>query len=140
MIGKRRQCTPEQKARREFVKLYMSCLPCLLKRHLNVHCDYHHVVEGQKRLGEDYAYGSCLWHHKGIPLGELTRQDMIGMVGVSYALSRREFRANFGNERTLVALVDYAHEIWKRAPWLEFGMPHEVRRLIFMKWLDWIDA
>ena len=136
MVGRTKTRTKQEKERIYFVKHFMGCAPCILVKYLNSHCDYHHVVEGQRRLGEMVAYGQCLWHHKGIPWEGATRQEMVGILGPSYALSRREFRAKFGTERSLVGLVDYAHKLFKTYPWNEFAMPRSIGTNIFRFHLD----
>ena len=134
MVGRTKSKTKVEQERIHFVKHFMGCLPCLLVKYPNSHCDYHHVVEGQRRVGEMWGYGMCLWHHKGIREGDwavLTRQEVVGILGPSHALSRKEFRAKFGTERSLVSVVDYAQKLFKKYAWNEFEMSGSIANRIW---------
>lgn len=118
--------TKADNERIEFAKLYMSCLPCLIVNFLNSHADFHHVVEGRKRLGPSIGYGNCLWHHRGINWEGMTTQEMIGCLGPSIAHGKKSFQHHFGNERILVQTVEFAHKLFLQHPWNEFAMPRSM--------------
>ena len=137
MVGKTARRTKSDNERIEFVKLYMGCLPCILCSYLDSHADYHHVVEGQRRLGHEYGYGACAWHHKGICWEGFDRQDMNGRIGPSMAHGKKPYRAVFGRENLLVETVNFAHKFFLKWPWDEFAMPlstgTEIRRFHMAK-------
>lgn len=106
-------------------KLYVGCLPCLLLKWSNTHADYHHVVEGRKRLGHFVGFGMCLWHHRG-ELDPNRGTDMLAIeetLGPSFARNKKGFKKFFGEERTFVKTNDYAIGLWQWTPWLEHCMP-----------------
>jgi hypothetical protein len=77
------------------------CLPCALDRNKR-QSTIQHVTQGGRRLGHMYTYGSCPWHHQGIKEDGYSRQDMIGLLGPSFAMGRRQFEAKYGNERNVL--------------------------------------
>ena len=82
----------------------VGCLPCwLLGIEFNP-CTIQHVVEGRKRLGHDFTYGACGWHHQGYPLDGKTQKQTEEMLGPSLALSKKKYIERFGSERELVRL------------------------------------
>ena len=88
----------------------MGCLPCRLSRH-DRQATVQHVTAGGRRLGHAYTYGSCPWHHQAVTENGHTNQEMLGMLGPSFAHSRREFEATYGDERdVLVRLQTWVNE------------------------------
>lgn len=117
-------------------KHYISCLACLLAGHKNSHADYHHVVEGNKRLGHQYGLPLCLWHHRGErdPVVQgVTHEEIEKSLGPSLK-SKRRFIDRFGEERMLVDLTDYAIDLFNDVPWNEFDMPESVAAMIKRRW------
>ena len=127
MVGKTKPRNKEEQERIEFVKLYMSCLPCILVNYPNSHCNYNHVVEGRKRLGHLFGYGSCGWHDVfHVNWRGRSTQAMIGQLGPSLGHGKKPFEEVFGDELLLARTVGFAQELFKEKPWLEFAMPRVI--------------
>lgn len=64
--------------------------------------EIHHMTvggkHGQKRLGHDFTFGLCPYHHRGVPVA--------GVQGTSFALNPRAFRETFGEQDALLAFQD----------------------------------
>lgn len=116
--------TPAESRHIQETKLFIGCLPCLLRGYVNSHADYHHVAEGRKRVGHLVGFGMCLWHHRG---HKLRAQDSLAahkaMIGPSFALDKAEFVDEFGSERMLVEVNNFALQLWKMYGWLEHDLP-----------------
>ena len=101
MVGKTEPHLMQDRVRFEIITTYCGCLPCLLMAVTNVHATIQHVVEG-KRLGHQFTYGSCTYHHLGIyhpPYPSIER------LGPSLFDGRKPFEEHFGSERSLVELA-----------------------------------
>ena len=73
--------------------------------------DIHHLVEGQKRLGNEYTICLHPWFHRGIvPDGCLCAAHAETQFGPSLALNKREFVLRFGTERSLLERTNYLLE------------------------------
>jgi hypothetical protein len=46
------------------------------------------------------------WHHRGELLYPLSEREMKQLYGPSLALHKREFKATYGSERDLLAIID----------------------------------
>ena len=126
MVGRAKGRNKAEQERIDFVKQYMSCLPCILTHLLNSHCDYHHVVQGFRRLGHLAGYGMCSWHHRGEPWTGMLMIDMAMSQGPSMAHGKKAFEKYFGSELLLIKAVDFAHELFLKSPWNEFAMPDHI--------------
>jgi hypothetical protein len=85
----------------------VGCLLCLLKRQER-RGTVQHVTEGGRRLGHDYTYSSCPWHHQGVKEHGWSMQEMMGALGPSFAHGRKNFEEVYGDERNvLVRLQDW---------------------------------
>lgn len=80
----------------------LGCVPCWLIGIPNEPPDMQHIVEGNKRLGHDFTYASCPWHHRGIPKPGMDERAMEAAIGPSLARGRKPFHAAFGTERELL--------------------------------------
>ena len=107
-------------------KNYISCLPCLLIGFKNSHADYHHIVSGNKRLGHNFGFPMCLWHHRGEIDSSMKKETVEKMLGVSFAKNKKEFIRYFGHEKTFNELNDYAIELYMNEPWLQLDMPDHI--------------
>ena len=126
----------DERERIYIAKHYVSCLPCLLVGVKDSHADYHHVVEG-KRLGHRYGFPMCLWHHRGqrdVNVQWMTHPELKKALGPSFASEKRKFLRQFGDERMLVDLTDYAIDLFRSLPWNEFEMPDGVAQMIRRRW------
>ena len=113
--------TKAEKARMDAIEW---CLPCLLNQRQR-QATIQHVTEGGRRLGHMYTYGSCPWHHQGMTENDLNNQQMTGMLGPSFAHSRKTFEDWYGDERDVLVKLqtwvlnnDYSqfwrlHEKWQ---------------------------
>ena len=99
------------------------CVPCMIKQQQRP-ATVQHVTEGGRRLGHRYTYGSCPWHHQAVNEPGYSTQEMIGLLGPSFAHGRRFFESIYGDERdVLVRLQDwilvegdecYHHELYSQ--------------------------
>ena len=112
------------------------CVPCILVRSMIRLPSVQHVVEGRKRLGHQVTYSSCEWHHFGMCFDTMTRQSMIGMLGPSLAHGKRTFQEFFGAELLLVEIHDFISDWFVQQPWLDYAVPHEMRRRARLLWTD----
>ena len=100
MVGKTKYVTKEQKKRMDKIAA-LPCLPCLIEGKSRA-STVQHVTEGFRRLGHDYTYGSCPWHHQKIKDSgyvAYTDQQITGLLGPSFASGRRAFEERYGDER-----------------------------------------
>jgi len=124
---------PHERDHMRDTKLYIGCLPCLLNDYPNMHADYHHLAPGRKRLGHEYGFGMCLWHHRGerdwtwghVPMGEMRSR-----LGPSLAREKRVFIETYGSEMLLMELNNFALSLWHAEPWLEHLMPAAVMHTV----------
>jgi len=101
--------TAPEKARMALIA-ESGCLPCLLHRK-HRQATIQHVTSGGRRLGHSYTYASCPWHHQAITEFGMNNQEMTGLLGPSFAQSKREFQETYGNEKeVLVRLQDWVLE------------------------------
>ncbi len=80
----------------------VGCIPCMIDGWWSPG-EIHHVVEGMVRLENQHrwTYPACAWHHRGVPPGDCTAH-----FGPSMALSPRDYRHRYGEERGLVYIAD----------------------------------
>lgn len=115
MVGKTKSRTKADDERIDILTREIGCLCCILKGFDRYQpSEYHHIVEGYKRLGHDYGLPLCPWHHRGIVPDGHSKQTVMGRLGMSLALSKREFKADFGNEHQLKKTADFALSLWKQ--------------------------
>jgi len=128
MVGKTEPILAADRERFEIITTYCGCLPCLLMGVPNVHATIQHVVAG-KRLGHQYTWGGCVWHHLGYTSDPYCTEEM---RGPSLAFGRTPFEDCFGTEESLVELQDYFLARYHDEPWMEYNVPilieNEVRR------------
>ena len=139
MVGKTKHATAAQKKRMSRISA-LPCLPCLIENMIRA-STVQHVTEGYRRLGHDYTYGSCEWHHQGYKVDGLsacTKQQLMGILGPSFAHGRRAFEERYGDERyVLVPLMDFilAKNTWNiqdqidaKDEWEKLYMANQVSR------------
>ena len=101
-----------KKDQTRFVDLQdVGCLPCRIKGFGCVPGDVHHLVEGRKRLGNDYTICLCPWHHRGIPPTGLDVRQAEEIAGPSLARNKKAFYDAFGSEKDLLETTNQALEI-----------------------------
>lgn len=100
MVG--RQPTPTKSEKRRYRALKeLGCIACRINGNYGVPAEIHHLVEGNKRLGNDYTLPLCAFHHRGVAENSIER-----LKGPSLALNKRAFVDEYGNEHELLARVD----------------------------------
>lgn len=102
--------TKDQQRRFDAIK-DIGCVPCRKMGYYDVPCDIQHVVEGSKRLGHDYTYGACPYHHRNVT--DLDKDTAYKILGPSLAVNKREYEDTFGTERELVWEMDRLIKLWE---------------------------
>lgn len=145
MVGKTKTPTADEKRRMTILKEHVSCIPCLLLLDKVRLPSIQHTVSGMTRDGHEHTYSSCDWHHFGYPLEQWqhlpgaaggAKQATSGLLGPSFAWGRRVFEASFGSERLLVRIATGLVEAFERDPWIDYDVPHTVRRNAIEYWRD----
>lgn len=113
---------------------FTGCLPCLLDGLPDSHPEIHHVVEQAYRRGDRFTYGSCPWHHRGIPWPGLSPRDMQNQVGPSLELNYKQYAERYGSEMTLVQVQDYVLHLFATEPWADYDTPRAKARKIREFW------
>lgn len=88
--------------------------------------DIHHLTSGGRRRGHMATVGLSPWHHRGLKTANLTKQQMYGVYGPSYADGRREFTGFFGNDDHLLAVQDLVLHHFALNPWYNYEVHREV--------------
>lgn len=85
----------------------IGCIACL-QRGVFSQPDIHHLLSGGRRRGNRYTIPLCPWHHRGyMPDAPRAVIKATGDVyGPSLARAPKSFRAEFGDDETLLATVD----------------------------------
>ncbi len=125
MVGKSKTATKAQRERMERIK-WIGCVPCLLARMPDSQCDVHHVLAGgigSDRMGHDFTYGNCPWHHKGDCWNRQTPFVMENLLGPSMAREPRLYREAYGTELELIKMQDFLLEAYEHEPWADLQLP-----------------
>lgn len=96
---------PQEKLRYQQLKM-LPCAACrkLLNARFTMNCDIQHITSSGRRMSNLDTYPLCKWHHQGyVPAGFKTSIDATIYLGPSFAKSKKEFEAYFGNEESLLA-------------------------------------
>lgn len=109
MVGRTTKPTAAQSRRMDAIS-QMRCVACEIagQRQPN-RTECHHLTDkGNRRAsgGHDATIPLCVWMHRGIPLRGKTLVAMEREYGPSLALSKRAFKARYGDERALLAIVN----------------------------------
>lgn len=134
MVGKSKPANPEQKARMAQIRT-LGCVACVLMGRPNSPGTVHHLVEGT-RLGHSATIACCRWHHFGEPWPGYQVTQMTALIGPSLAHGSKPFRAQFGDDATLLKVQDFMLSEFDSDPWLEFEMPARVVSAIFEYWTE----
>jgi hypothetical protein len=88
---------------RRFALLYdLGCVAC--GRHINI--EIHHYLSGNKRIGHEATIPLCTWCHRGTANSGKSGVVMLALIGPSFHQHRRAFRAKYGSDAELLALVN----------------------------------
>jgi len=79
------------------------CLCCLLHGHPNVPGEVHHLTSRGRRIGHQATLFLCPGHHRGVDF-PMPYNEWKKAVGPSYALDRKEFREDFGEDALLLEI------------------------------------
>lgn len=99
--SKAKAATKKEKKRMESFR-DVGCIPCHLMGHFRP-ATVQHVVKNGRREGHGATYGSCEWHHQGLPVLGKTVAELVKVMGPSLAHDAREFHRVYGSEAQLVA-------------------------------------
>ena len=81
----------------------IGCLCCLLHGHPNVPGEVHHLTSRGRRIGHQATLFLCPGHHRGVDF-PMPYNEWKKVVGPSYALDRKEFREDFGEDTLLLSI------------------------------------
>lgn len=85
------------------------CVCCRQLGYINRSVDIHHLVEGNKRLGDNETIPLCPYHHRGVIPAEMSQRDAERLLGPTrHYHGRKPFEARWGTERELLKNVDDA--------------------------------
>lgn len=98
--------TKDQQRRKDAMR-ELGCVACILDKRepgfcYEGICEIHHMLSGNKKLGEGYTVPLCEPHHTGPVL--------------SWHRTRRQFRARYGGDLSLIVKTDVLLEergLWK---------------------------
>jgi hypothetical protein len=83
----------------------IGCIACR-QRGVFSQADVHHLLSGGRRRGHQFTIPLSAWHHRGVPPDGMSRKEAERYLGPSLAHSPRAFRAEFGDDETLLATVN----------------------------------
>jgi len=83
----------------------LGCIACR-QRGVYSQVHVHHMLSGGRRRGHQATVGLCPWHHEGYPPDGITNAEANRYYGPSLARAPKSFRAEFGDDETLLATVD----------------------------------
>lgn len=83
----------------------VGCIPCrmMFARYIPAECN--HLVDGY-RIGHEATVPECSWHHQGTCLTGTTPRQMKKVMGPSRRLHKKQFRDQYGNDQSLLALTN----------------------------------
>lgn len=143
MVGKTKAPTRDEKKRMTILKENVPCIPCLLVVNRVRLPSIQHTVSGMTRDGHEATYSSCDWHHFGRPLENWeslpgaaggAKQATSGLLGPSFAHGRRSFEGFFGRESLLVSIASRLVASFEAGPWIDYNIPHDLRRRVREHW------
>ena len=83
----------------------IGCIACR-QRGVYSQADVHHLLSGGRRRGNQYTIPLSPWHHRGVPPDGMTVAEANRYYGPSLARAPKSFRAEFGDDETLLATVN----------------------------------
>ena len=101
MVG-RQATTTKDELRRYCALKELGCIACRINGVTREAIpEIHHLVEGNRRLGNAYTIPLCTWHHRGEASSQWEK-----LKGPSLARSKRKFIEEYGTERELLEAVN----------------------------------
>jgi hypothetical protein len=87
--------------RRVDLMRYLGCAACASCGWLNLNeLELHHLIEGNRRLGDSYTIFLCRGHHQGV-WDSVTIRALIPKYRVAISDGRKRFNTVFVSERSL---------------------------------------
>ena len=68
--------------------------------------DIHHLLSGNKRIGHHATIPLCAWHHAGVGYDGVPCAWFLANIGPSIHKHTRAFRARYGADGELLAMVN----------------------------------
>lgn len=97
---------------RRYDKLHeIGCIACRIAKNPTP-CgvlEIHHLVDNGYRAlsgGNQATLPLARWHHRGVPLDDTTNKSMREIYGPSMFHESKRFRATYGSQRELLAMVN----------------------------------
>lgn len=82
------------------------CVACWMNDQITLGNEAHHLLSGGIRRGHRFTVALCQWHHRGVPLDNLTHRDMRAAFGPALSEGSKPFRFEFGSDDTLLRIQD----------------------------------
>lgn len=82
------------------------CIACWLNDTITLGCDAHHLLSGGIRRGHRFTIALCQWHHRGMPMHDLSHRDMRASFGPALSEGSKPFRHEFGTDELLLRVQD----------------------------------
>jgi hypothetical protein len=128
--------TKQDKDRMGTLKEHVPCIACLLTINMGYRLPtIHHLTSGFRRRGHQETVPLCAWHHQG-DTECYSKQEIMGILGPSYAHGRRGFEEVYGGDDTLLAVTNKILFHFGRDPWLDYDLPEYVRRDAIELWRE----
>lgn len=80
-------------------------MACVQRGLYRTPCDYHHFKSGDRRRGDEFGVGLCVWHHRGHP-ENMTHSEARKVLGPSLAEGSRPFHDEFGSDDELLEIQE----------------------------------
>ena len=61
---------------------------------------------------------------------------MSGLLGPSLTMGKRTFQSEYGPESGLIAVQDFLLARFESNPWLDYHVPHDIRREAMELWIN----
>lgn len=84
----------------------IGCIACR-QRGVFSQADVHHLLSGGRRRGHQFTIPLCPWHHRGLQQDRwVSGPQLDKYLGPSLARAPKSFRAEFGDDETLLETVN----------------------------------
>lgn len=83
----------------------IGCIACRT-RGVFSQADVHHLLSGGRRRGHQFTVPLCPYHHRGQPPDGVSMAEANRYYGPSLARAPKSFRAEFGDDETLLATTN----------------------------------
>ena len=121
--------------RLELVK-QIGCIGTMLLHRQTTGCDIHHLIDGNKRMGDDFTIGLSPWLHRGLCHEGWNRQDMSGLFGPSISMGSKLFAGFWGPQELLLEVQNLVISEYQRQFWSEYAPTYEERKAAIELWIN----